>query len=167
MMLGYRLKGCPMNPVESGPRGTEVSFRELPRGEESCLQSDLFKLLTELRPGLSDELFRQITSDGYAQGLRYIVAYSADGKAVAAAGFRVLFTSRGRILYVDDLVTAASERSRGVAAAVMNELLRRARLAKCDRLELDSGVTNSSAHRFYLRNRLDIRAFHFGTEVEQ
>lgn len=49
---------------------------------------------------------------------------------------------------------------------MLSELKRRAGEAGCVRLELDSGVTNTTAHRFYLRHWLDIQAFHFSTAVD-
>jgi GNAT superfamily N-acetyltransferase len=74
---------------------------------------------------------------------------------------------RGRVLFVDDLVTSPSARSRGVASTMLRELRTRAAATGCRRLELDSGTTNSGGHRFYLRHGLDISAFHFGCDVEQ
>ncbi|MEV0185721.1 GNAT family N-acetyltransferase [Streptomyces sp. NPDC050625] len=155
-----------MMKVQNSDENGDIVFKELERGDDPQLRSDLFSLLCELRPGMSQQLFGELTSVGIVQGLRYLVAYSGDGKPLAAAGYRVLYTSRGRMLYVDDLVTTGSERSRGIAGAVMSELKSRARLVGCDRIELDSGVTNTSAHRFYLRNQLDIKAFHFSGLVE-
>lgn len=77
------------------------------------------------------------------------------------AGWRLLATSRGRILYVDDLVTAAERRSQGVGRELLAWLEERGRLARCARLELDSGVQNAAGHRFYFRARMHITAFHF------
>ena len=155
-----------MKEVQGGRSGRDVVIRELARGGADRFTMDLFTLLRQLRPDLSQQTFRELTSDGYEQGLRYLVAHSSHGKPVAAAGYRVLVTSRGRILFVDDLVTAEAERSHGIAAAMLSDLERRARMAGCVRLELDSGVTNTTAHRFYLRHRLDILAFHFGAAVD-
>ena len=49
---------------------------------------------------------------------------------------------------------------------MLSELKRRAGEAGCVRLGLDSSVTNTTAHRFYLRHRLDIRALHFSAAVD-
>ena len=66
-----------------------------------------------------------------------------------------------RKLYVDDLVTLASERSRGVGALMLAELFDRAKASGCEVLDLDSNVQRGDAHRFYMREGLTISAFHF------
>jgi len=139
----------------------ELVIRELGPVDDPQLTADLWPLLQRLRPGLTEDLFGELLTDGYRQGLRYLVAYSPAGLPLAAAGYRVLVTSRGRVLFVDDLVTDETARSRGIGAALLAELEAVGRRAECARLELDSGVSNTAAHRFYLRNRLDITAFHF------
>ncbi|MEU8632637.1 GNAT family N-acetyltransferase [Amycolatopsis sp. NPDC048633] len=139
----------------------ELVIRELDPGGDPQPTADLWPLLQRLRPGLTKELFEELLTDGYRQGLRYLVAYSPAGRPLAAAGYRVLVTSRGRLLFVDDLVTDEATRSQGVGAGLLRELEARGRRAGCARLELDSGVSNTAAHRFYLRHRLDITAFHF------
>lgn len=44
----------------------------------------------------------------------------------------------------------------------MADLERRARSAGCQVLDLDSEGHRHAAHRFYLRERMDITAYHFG-----
>ncbi|ODU06105.1 MAG: hypothetical protein ABS81_05590 [Pseudonocardia sp. SCN 72-86] len=134
--------------------------------DRATFDAGLFDLLAQLRPGLTRDLFEELTTVGYDQGLRFLVAEDVDGVPTAAAGYRVLSTSRGRILYVDDLVTSEAHRSRGFASRMLAELRSRSRTGDCVRLELDSGVTNTRAHRFYLRERLDIGAFHFAMPVD-
>ncbi|HWJ64241.1 MAG TPA: GNAT family N-acetyltransferase [Acidimicrobiales bacterium] len=141
----------------------DVLIREVDR---ATFDSGLFDLLGQLRPGLTRDLFAELTTVGYDQGLRFLVAYDSDGLPTAAAGYRILTTSRGRILYVDDLVTSEALRSRGFASRLLAELRSRSRDAACACLELDSGVTNTRAHRFYLRERLDIGAYHFAGRVD-
>jgi len=131
-----------------------------PRGE-----SDLYPLLRQLRPDLTLPAFQQLLADGYPQGLRYLLGYAADGPAVAAAGYRVTATSRGRILFVDDLVTADAARSMGLGGALLTQLERRGTESGCTALELDSGVSNALAHRFYFRHRLTVLAFHFAKHL--
>jgi GNAT superfamily N-acetyltransferase len=69
------------------------------------------------------------------------------------------------MLFVDDLVTDPGARSGGVGTRLMAELEERARRAGCARIELDSGVSNHGAHRFYHAGRLSIVALHFAREV--
>ncbi|MFG3491827.1 GNAT family N-acetyltransferase [Streptomyces sp. NPDC047972] len=126
------------------------------------LENDLLPVLTELRPHLTAELFREVYGTGYAQGLRFSAAYAEAGRCVGAAGWRIVVnTSTLRQLYVDDLVTASASRSTGVGHALLAHLDARARAEGCHTLDLDSGTHRTGAHRFYLRERLDIVAFHF------
>ena len=103
--------------------------------------------------------------EGYVQGLRYLAAYEND-RCIGVAGWRVVATTAGiRKLYVDDLVTTAANRSRGVGTALLAALEERARAAGCQVLDLDSGAQRVDAHRFYLRERLEITGFHFARRV--
>ena len=77
----------------------------------------------------------------------------------------VATTTAIRKLYVDDLVTLESERSRGVGAMLLAELLDRAKQTGCEILDLDSGVDRGEAHRFYMREGLTISSFHFVRQV--
>jgi GNAT superfamily N-acetyltransferase len=126
------------------------------------LEADLLPVLCELRPHLTPQLFHDIHRNGRPQGLRFSAAYAEDGTCVGAAGWRIIDnTSAIRKLYVDDLVTAATARSTGVGHALLAHLERHARESGCHELNLDSGTHRTGAHRFYLRERLDIVAFHF------
>ncbi|MEU3746752.1 MULTISPECIES: GNAT family N-acetyltransferase [Streptomyces] len=126
------------------------------------LESDLLPVLSELRPHLTPELFREVYEAGHPEGLRFSAAYSDAGRCVGVAGWRIINnTSSLRKLYVDDLVTAATERSAGVGHALIAYLEAHARAVGCHELNLDSGTHRTGAHRFYLRERFDIGAFNF------
>ncbi|MEV7374182.1 GNAT family N-acetyltransferase [Streptomyces sp. NPDC090301] len=130
------------------------------------LENDLLPVLRELRPHLTPELFREVYGTGHAQGLRFSAAYSDEGRCVGAAGWRIVVnTSTLRSLYVDDLVTAAATRSTGVGHALVAHLEGHARAAGCHEFTLDSGTHRTGAHRFYLRERFDIVAFHFARSL--
>jgi GNAT superfamily N-acetyltransferase len=118
-------------------------------------------VLQELRPHLTEQLLEQVLREGAQQGLRFTAVFAGE-RCVAVAGWRLVAnTSAIRKLYVDDLSTAASERSRGYGRMLLNELRERAVAAGCHSLELDSGVQRFDAHRFYLRERMNITAHHF------
>jgi GNAT superfamily N-acetyltransferase len=93
----------------------------------------------------------------------YQLCYLTDAGLVrSVAGFRFIENlASGRVLYVDDLVTDSGTRSNGYGQKMLNWLMEQARAAGCDTLELDSGVQRFGAHRFYLRNRMDIVSHHF------
>ncbi len=120
-----------------------------------------FPVMHQLRPHL--------TTDGFLARVRsqepggYRLAYvEANGRPVAVAGFRILETLvSGRFLNVDDLVTLDTERSKGHGAQLLRWLLDQAQVEGCRGLELDSGVQRKDAHRFYEREGLKVRAYHF------
>lgn len=95
----------------------------------------------------------------------YQVAYvESSGEVLCVAGFVVgLKLSWGRHLYVDDLVTAETQRSRGAGATMITWLKSHARRLGCKQLHLDSGVQRFGAHRFYLREGFEISSHHFST----
>ncbi|MEU7031324.1 GNAT family N-acetyltransferase [Streptomyces sp. SBR177] len=131
------------------------------------LETELLPVLRELRPHLTPELFHDVYATGHAQGLRFSAAYADDGTCVGAAGWRIVVnTSSLKKLYVDDLVTAGNARSGGVGHAMIAHLEGHARAAGCYELNLDSGTHRTGAHRFYLRERFDIVAFHFTRELK-
>ncbi|MFE0461828.1 GNAT family N-acetyltransferase [Kitasatospora sp. NPDC058965] len=132
---------------------------------DPALARDVAPLLRALRPALSASGFAEFAGEAAGQGLVFTAAYDEHERCVAVATHRVLATSRGRLLFVEDLVTAPGARSGGVGARLMAELEARARRAGCVRVELDSGVANHGAHRFYHARRMAIVALHFALEV--
>ncbi|ROR73914.1 GNAT family N-acetyltransferase [Bogoriella caseilytica] len=122
-------------------------------------------VLRELRPHLTRELLDQVIAEGAPQGLRF-TAVLEDGQCVAIAGWRVIAnTSAIRKLYIDDLCTSGATRSRGHGSTLLNALIARARELDCRLVDLDSGVQRHEAHRFYLRERMDIVSHHFSRRV--
>lgn len=122
-------------------------------------------VLRELRPQLTEELFTRVMREAGPQGLRFTAVFAGE-RCVAIAGWRIVAnTSAIRKLYIDDLSTAAADRSRGYGRMLMDELRERAVAAGCRSLELDSGVQRFDAHRFYLRERMSITAHHFDLEL--
>jgi GNAT superfamily N-acetyltransferase len=120
-----------------------------------------FQVMRQLRPHLLPGAFvarvRLQEKGGYQ--LAYL---EADRQVQSVAGFRLIENlSRGRVLYVDDLVTDAESRSHGFGRELLGWLIERAQDRGCQSLELDSGVQRFAAHRFYLSNRMFISSHHF------
>jgi GNAT superfamily N-acetyltransferase len=93
----------------------------------------------------------------------YLLAYVRDGeRVVAAAGFKLSCSlAWGNFVYVDDLVTDANTRSAGHGTRLLKWVVEYGRKNGCKELHLDSGVQRFAAHRFYLRERMDITCHHF------
>jgi GNAT superfamily N-acetyltransferase len=118
-------------------------------------------VMAELRPRVAGGDFLKAVRALEADGLR-LACVRDGGRVVAVAGYRIstnLFC--GRHLYVDDLVTAESERSRGHGKALLAWLRQVAVENDCDVLHLDSGVQRKRAHQFYLREGLELSSYHF------
>ncbi|MFI9778681.1 GNAT family N-acetyltransferase [Streptomyces sp. NPDC051956] len=128
------------------------------------MAADIGPLIRVLRPALDEASFERFARESHAQGLVFTVAYDG-ARPLGVATHRVLATSRGRVFFVDDLVTDPAHRGGGVGARLVDHLGARAHAAGCERIELDSGVTNHGAHRFYHARRMNVAALHFTLDV--
>jgi GNAT superfamily N-acetyltransferase len=66
-----------------------------------------------------------------------------------------------RHLYIFDLVTRSSFRSKGYAKMLMEYLQDYAKMAACENLVLSSGLQREAAHRFYEREGFDKKSYLF------
>lgn len=124
-----------------------------------------FTVLVQLRPHLKADEFlstvRAMQTEGYC--LAYI---EEDNKVAAVAGYRIarnLFM--GKHLYVDDLVTAEQQRSKGYGEQLIQWLREQALANNCNYFHLDSGTHRGSAHRFYFKQGLTIASYHFSEKL--
>ncbi len=101
------------------------------------------------------------------QQFNYQLVYlPVDETIQAVAGFRISESlAWGKFLYVDDLVSKSDNRSKGYGRELFNWLIDYARTENCQQLTLDSGVQRFAAHRFYLRQRMEITSHHFTIEL--
>jgi len=121
--------------------------------------------MAHLRPHLAAEEFVARVQAQQAQGF-HLAYLEDDGAVVAVAGFRAMeMLMSGRTLYVDDLVTDESRRSRGHGKAMLDWLQEYARKAGCETFSLDSGTHRQEAHAFYFRERMRVTSFHFARKL--
>ncbi|EWY38974.1 GCN5 family acetyltransferase [Skermanella stibiiresistens SB22] len=119
-----------------------------------------FAVMRELRTQYEDpaayrDQIRRQMDDGYNLALLWF-----NGEVAGCAGFRVHETlSRGKYMYVEDLVTSAKQRSHGFGDKLFDWLQGQARERGCAQMEIISGVQRGDAHRFYHRKRMTIKAF--------
>jgi len=126
-----------------------------------------FPVMRELRTHITDEdQFVERVLRQQKQG--YQLAFlESDGEVCAVAGYRFLESLfSGKNLYLDDLITRESDRSRGFGGELMDWLINQAGEAGCETLELDSGVQRFDAHRFYFAKRMSISSYHFRLKIE-
>lgn len=120
-----------------------------------------FPVMAQLRPHLVEAEFVTRVRRMHPEGF-HLARLEEDDAVRAVAGYRFhekLFS--GRTLYVDDLVSDTTRRSKGHGARLLAWLTSEARSHECDLLELDSGVQRFDAHRFYFRERMKISSYHF------
>ncbi|WP_196240022.1 GNAT family N-acetyltransferase [Candidatus Methylobacter oryzae] len=127
--------------------------------------ADCFQVMKQLRTELDEAAFvplvRELMTDGYR------LAYLRDEtQVVCVAGFKIsqnLFY--GRHLYVEDLSTLETERSKDYGKRMMARLRDLAIADGCNAFHLDSGVQRHRAHKFYLNQNLSIVSYHFAERL--
>ena len=120
-----------------------------------------YPVMRELRPHIMEDHFLSRVRSQEITGYRLAFVSQPDG-VVAVAGFRVGENlAWGRFLYVDDLVTLPSHRSKGFGAGLLSWLRNFAGNEGCLQMHLDSGDQRKDAHRFYEREGMSAAGFHF------
>jgi GNAT superfamily N-acetyltransferase len=124
-----------------------------------------FEVMKQLRPHLERPTY-VATVQRLMQGGYRLVGVVVDGRVEAVAGYRFGESlAWNKFLYVDDLVTDERGRSKGHGKLLLDWLKREAVAHDCRELHLDSGVHRFDAHRFYLRERMNITSHHFQIHV--
>ena len=113
----------------------------------------------QLRPDLPEDYVGRMAVV-FANGARLAVGID-EGRVVCVAVWRLLEKAEGRRLFVDDLVSDHSARSKGAGRVMLGWLEEKARALSCSALALDSGVQRHAAHRFYFREGMYISAYSF------
>ncbi|RIV89723.1 GNAT family N-acetyltransferase [Aurantiacibacter xanthus] len=132
------------------PNGIVLRHARSPEELAAC-----FPVISQLRPRLKGvEEWVERAVEMAAEGYRVLAAWDRD-RVLAIAGYRVMENLiHDDFLYVDDLVTAESERGNGLGAALLAELSVIGGDEFCARLVLDTAAENESARRFYKREGL-------------
>ncbi|MBC7968668.1 MAG: GNAT family N-acetyltransferase [Verrucomicrobia bacterium] len=124
-----------------------------------------FPVMLELRSHLVQTEFVQQVQRQQQHGYQ-LVYLESDDRVKAVAGFRLSeCLAAGNFLYVDDLVVRSRDRSHGYGEALFQWLIDHAKAHHCEQLSLDSGVQRVAAHRFYLRQRMEITSHHFALKL--
>jgi GNAT superfamily N-acetyltransferase len=108
-----------------------------------------------------DRVKRQSQTGGYQ------IAAFFDGEQVrCVAGYRISeCLAWGKFMYVDDIISDQNGRSKNYGKQLLAWLADEARKNGCQEFHLDSGVQRHGAHRFYLRERMDITCYHFAKKI--
>lgn len=114
-----------------------------------------FEAIHQLRPQLGSPASwcaraEAMRADGYR-----VLACRQQGRVMALAGYRLQSNLvHGRFLFVNDLVTLEEARGQGLGASLLSALDRIAQDAGCQRLVLDTALSNHGARSFYRREGL-------------
>jgi GNAT superfamily N-acetyltransferase len=106
-------------------------------------------VLRELRPNLIEPDYLRLLESMGQEGYR-LFALRDDGIIVSLAGVAVRTNFHyGRHVWVHDLVTASTARSRGHGRRLLDFIENFARRENCKVVALSSGLQRTDAHRFY------------------
>ena len=120
--------------------------------------------ILQLRPHLQANSFVRQVQEQKSTG--YQLAYLQANNIVGVAGFNLAQNlAWGKHLYVADLVIDANRRSQGYGEILFSWLVEYAKSNNCQQLHLDSGVHRFDAHRFYLRQKMNISSHHFSLKL--
>lgn len=110
---------------------------------------EAFPVMNELRTNLTLELFIETVKTMASEGYQLIAIY-ANNEIVGVTGiiFRTNFYY-GKHVFVYDLVTKSSVRSKGYGARLLEYVHQLGKEKECKVVALDSAFNNSNAHKFY------------------
>ena len=145
-----------------------AEIREIVEGQTG--QAGEAMLLLRPRWATTEAVVNFIDTHLRPEGYRLAGVFEDDATAaVSVIGFREQWsTAWGHYMYIDDVSTVVAARGRGYGDALLRWVIAEARLRNCEAVQLDSGVGSdrASAHRLYMRNRMQISAHHFSLVVE-
>ncbi|MCW5731091.1 MAG: GNAT family N-acetyltransferase [Alphaproteobacteria bacterium] len=132
-------------------------------------QTTLVAQLRVLYPSIDEVTLLGHLANVRQLGWECIVAVAQGGEAGAVVGLSGYWIHvrlcYGKYLYVDHFIVAGGERRRGVGRIMWRELERIAHEHGCERIVLDTFVTNSVAQRFWMNQGCGIVGFHFGKQL--
>ncbi|RIJ37564.1 GNAT family N-acetyltransferase [Pontibacter oryzae] len=137
----------------------DYTLREISGFPEMLAQHHLIE---QLNPDMPKERYHELLRLMLPYNYRMVGAFDASEKCVGLSGFWIAakFYS-GKYLEIDNFVVDAAYRAKGIGKLLTDWLLQLAKHEGCDTVMLDAYVTNTAAHRFYLREGFQIKGFHF------
>jgi len=119
-----------------------------------------FPVMKELRPHLSFIEYKEIYQQAHLSNGYQIVAVEDGDQIIAVMGYRFISDFvRGKHLYIDDLVSTESARSKGLGSELLKFAENIAQISHCQVLRLCTGIENEGGVKFYDRNGWTKRAF--------
>jgi GNAT superfamily N-acetyltransferase len=92
----------------------------------------------------------------------HLMFVAEDETIKSILGYRIQESlHRGKILYIDELGTLSTARSKDYASVLLDWAMDYAKAQGCDSVHLDSGHARVDAHRLYLNKKFYMTAHHF------
>ena len=140
-----------------------MNIRELTTEEEFRAA---WPVMRELRDHLDEETFMQRVAQMRPSGYRLLAAEDEDAIVALAGIGREKNLYYGHYMWVYDLITTESGRSKGYGLALLQRVEEIAREEGCDVVALSSALHRLDAHRFYLdKAGMEKRSFTFIKEL--
>lgn len=118
-----------------------------------------YPILKELRENLTFQDFISIYEAAKENDHYTFIGAFDDERLIAVMGYRILFDYvHGKHVYIDDLVTTVSYRSKGIGAKLLKYAEAVAKELNCKGLRLCTGVDRKDSQRFYENHHWNARA---------
>ena len=111
---------------------------------------EAFPVMKQLRTHLEEDAYLDLVLDAQKNDSYKMFALYDDGEIVAVIGFKPMITLYyGRFVWVCDLVTDTTKRSKGYGEQLLTFVHEWAKERKYESVALSSGLQRTDAHRFY------------------
>ena len=123
-----------------------------------------FKIVQELRPHIKTEnnlekILKQITKS------EAVIFWGIEKEGIpvgfASSVFRYGLAQNGKYCFIYDLVITEKQRSRQLGKQLLVAIIKDAKNSGCVSIELESGTSRASAHKFYFKNNFHISSYNF------
>lgn len=110
----------------------------------------VYPLMHQLREQLDEEEYLNLVRDASLNENYHLFALCVENRAVSLAGFKPMTTLYyGKFIWVCDLVTDESERSKGYGKRLIQFVHTWSKKHRYFTVALSSGLQRKEAHRFY------------------
>ncbi len=132
-----------------------MEIREIISKEES---SRVFPLIADIRNHLTLASYLEVLKAAREEGYKLLGLYEGED-CLGLMGYRILSDFvHGRHLYIDDLVIAPKERSKGLGPVLLERAHEIGASTGCSQIRLCTGVDNTRGKSFYEKNDWSLRA---------
>ncbi len=117
----------------------------------------------ELHRDKLESIFKQLVKS--TAGKYFCACYMNKVVGYCSVSLKRSLWQEGKIGYINELVVDTSYRGKGIGTTLLNKATGFAKEHKCKRIELDSAFTREQAHKVYLENGFEKRAYLFSKEL--